>query len=208
MENALASLTARYGDRLVEMTCLDLASHEGYFATALARRMKHVLGVDMNAASITAARNMARLQGIDNVDFKLGHANALDRLDIAPADIVLVFGLIYHTEDPITVLRHASEHCRTAMYIETQLTNLELVGPVEWGSYRSQRPIEGTFYLVEDDFNREGGTTGMALIPSAKAIAYVLSRFGFQDVHHLEASAPWQEQLARKSRGVIAGFRT
>lgn len=207
LNSLLASLTNRYGDKLAEMTCLDIASHEGYFALALARRMKHVVGIDTNEASIVAARNMARLQGIPNVEFRQGNANALSGLGLAPADVVIIFGLIYHTEDPITVLRRAFEHCRSAMFIETQLTNLELSGPVEWGSFRWQMEIQGIFYLVEDVFSREGGTTGMALVPSVRAVTYTLSRLGFEEVVRLDIGHPWQEQFARGSRGIIAGFK-
>ena len=203
----LEVLDGRFGARLRDIECIDLASHEGFFSFELARRTRSVRGVDVRADSVDAARRMAILQDLSNVAFTVADVRSLDDRRFAPADFVLLYGLLYHTEDPIRVLRTAASLTRDTLLIETQTTDLELRGHVEWGHYQWRRPIEGVFYVVEDDEHREGGTSGVALIPSVSALTFVLSRLGFASVRTVPPPADSPEQLARGKRVVVVAHR-
>jgi tRNA (mo5U34)-methyltransferase len=203
----LSVLAERFGDRLSQIDCIDLASHEGFFSFELARRTQSVRGVDVRGDSVEAARKMAVLQGLTNTEFVTRDVNDLSVASFAPADFVLLYGLIYHTEDPVRVLRIASELTRDTLLIETQVTGLELGGGVEWGHYKAHKPIEGMFVVIADDQHREGGTTGIALIPSVSALRFILGRMGFAKVQVIAPPVDEPEQLARGHRVVIAAHR-
>jgi tRNA (mo5U34)-methyltransferase len=201
-------LSERFGARLPEIDCIDLASHEGFFSFELARRTRSVRGVDVREDSVAAARNMAVLQGLENVEFFAADVRNLTKQSFAPADVVLLYGLIYHTEDPIRILRTAAELARDTLVIESQVTALELTGDVEWGHYKSRKRIEGLFYVVADDHHREGGTTPIALIPSVEALRFTLGHLGFPNVRVVTPPEDEPEQLARGRRAVIVAHRS
>jgi hypothetical protein len=124
-----------------------------------------------------------------------------------PADFTLLYGLLYHLEDPLRVLRVASSLYRDTLLIETQLAGREVDGKIDWGQYMHFRDIRGLFYLVDNQDNHEGGPTNMALVPSVEALRWSLSRMGFNRVELLLPPAGGAEQLVRGSRGVSAAFR-
>ena len=200
-------LTDVFGDELSAAEAIDLASHEGWFSLELASRMRAVRGYDVNLESVEAARRMAALQGVANVAFTHCDIRDLERERVEPADAVLMYGLLYHVEDPIRILRIASDLARRVVLIETQVTGVELEMDVEFGHHRWMRPVHGIFALIDDDDNREGGNTGLAMIPSPQALKHCLSRFGFSRVQTVPISLDGPEQLARKRRVIIAGIR-
>ncbi len=80
-------------------THLDLQGHEtlldaycgiGTFTLPLARRLRTAVGIELQAAAVEQARTNATLNGIDNVEFRVGSVTALlPQSEIAP-DIVLL----------------------------------------------------------------------------------------------------------------------
>jgi 23S rRNA (cytosine1962-C5)-methyltransferase len=57
---------------------LDAFCYHGGFALQLARRARHVLAIDQDAAAVTRTRDNARRNGLDNVDVRA--ANAVEQL--------------------------------------------------------------------------------------------------------------------------------
>jgi hypothetical protein len=200
-------IKARFGDRLGDIECLDLACHEGWFSFELGRLTRSVRGIDSSSYNIAGAQLIKRAQDHDNVTFIETDMLELEPSSTKPADFVLLYGLMYHLEDPMRALRVASSLCRDTLLIETQLPGLELTGKIEWGRHDSFRDIRGIFYLVDDQDNYEGGPTDMALVPSLAALRWALSRMGFARVELVPPPAGGAEQLVRGSRGVIAAYR-
>ncbi len=188
-------------------TAIDFASHEGYFSVELSRHFKNVIGLEVREQSLDAARLMINALGIDNVSFRhIDLQTTPFDTDIEAADFVLMYGLLYHLEDPVHVLRLASRLCKKHILIETQVTTFDVSGKIEDGSYQWQRDIEGVFTLVADySHGREGGSTDVALVPSVSAIVFLLKSFGFTHIEVLKANAGDYEQFARQSRIVIHG---
>ena len=201
-------ITARFGDRLSKIDCIDLACHEGWFSFELARLTRAVRGFDFNAHNIAGADLMEDAQGCGNVTFVEMDILDLEPSTTQPADFVLLYGLIYHLEDPMRALRVASSLCLDTLLIETQLSGLDLVGRIEWGRHESFRDIRGLFYLVDDQDNYEGGPSDMALVPSIEALRWALSRMGFARVELVPPPADGAEQLVRGRRGVMVAYRT
>jgi tRNA (mo5U34)-methyltransferase len=194
----------------MRMTALDLASHEGFFTVELARHCRHVLGIELRERSITAAEMITTLLGLDNVAFRQADLLQIDAAEESAlaADFVLVFGLLYHLEDPLHMLRLACRLARRHILLESQVLPYEISGRVEDGSHLWQRDIHGSFGLVEDYCERrEGGSAEFALVPSVNALVHLLRRFGCAQVRVLPARETDHEQFRRGARVIIHGIK-
>ena len=188
------------------MTAIDLASHEGFFAIELAKHFSQVRGYEMRGDSIAAARLMTELFGVANIEYVEADLGKLSFDPALRADFVLVYGLIYHLEDPIGLLRLASRLCRTHILVETQVFPYDISGMVENGAYDSQRPVAGVFALTADNpASPEGGTTELALVPSLNALLSLLRGFGFAEIEVLPPAPGDYEQFRRGSRVIVYG---
>ncbi|MBS1678569.1 MAG: class I SAM-dependent methyltransferase [Actinobacteria bacterium] len=82
---------------------VEVACGPGLIARALAPRVGSVLGVDLTPAMITKARSEAAAAGVENVDFALGNATALDIPDDTVDGAITRFSL-HHIPAPVRVL--------------------------------------------------------------------------------------------------------
>ncbi len=90
-------------------TVLDLGAGAGFDAFLAAKRVGpsgQVIGVDMTAEMVRRARDAARADGVDNVDFRLGE---IERLPVADAtvDVVMSNCVINLSPDKPAVFREA-----------------------------------------------------------------------------------------------------
>jgi tRNA (mo5U34)-methyltransferase len=190
------------------LVAVDLASHEGYYSIELAKHFSHVHGLEIRPESIAASRLISEALGISNVTYTQVD---LQRMTYDPAfsgDFVLMFGLLYHLENPIHVLRLAAELSRKHILIETQVFPYDLSGRVEDGYYLSQREVHGIFSLSTDySSRREGGSTDLALVPSLNALLFLIKGFGFHETHVLTPDLNDYEQFRRGSRVLVYGAK-
>ena len=190
------------------LSALDFASHEGYFSIELAKHFAVVRGLEIRQESIAAARLITKALGINNVIYCEADLQRMTHDDQLCADLVLVYGLIYHLENPIHTLRLAAGLSRKHILIETQVFPYDVSGRLEDGHYQWQRAVEGVFSLSSDYSQaREGGSTDLALVPSLNALLFLLRTFGFQDLHVLEPDPGDYEQFRRGSRVVVYGSK-
>jgi tRNA (mo5U34)-methyltransferase len=193
-------------DRPHELTAIDFASHEGYYAIELARRFKSVRGYEIRPASLAAARLISGVLGVNNVEFVSADLQTMQYDPALEADFVLLYGLVYHLENPIHTIRLASQLSRRHILVETQVFPYDVSGGVEDGYYTNIRPIEGVFGLAPDyAHHREGGSTDLALVPSLNSLLFLLRTFGFDEVSVLPSNADDYEQFRRGSRVVVYG---
>ncbi|MBB6251323.1 class I SAM-dependent methyltransferase [Nitrospirillum iridis] len=187
-----------------QLTAIDLASHEGYFSIELSKHFRSVLGVEFKEDSIVAAQAMVRALSISNVSFMQADLQKAQPTESPTADFVLLYGLMYHLENPVHTLRLASAMCRQHMLIETQVMPYDIGGRMEDGHYRWQRDIQGIFGLAADyATGREGGSTDIALVPSVNTLFFLLRAFGFTTIKRLDAGPEDYEQFQRGSRVII-----
>lgn len=192
------------------MTALDLGSHEGFFTAELARRFGSVQGVELREDSARAAEMMLGVLGLGNAAIR-----QLDLLDLDAAreaglgaDFVLIYGLLYHVEDPLRLLRLACRLARRHILLETQVLPYDITGRVEDGSHLWQRDVHGGFGLVEDySARREGGSGDFALVPSVGALLFLLRRLGCAELRLLPAGPADHEQFRRGARVIIHGIK-
>ena len=201
-------LETRFPEALSDVSALDIACHQGFFSIALAEKLGEVTGLDVNAASLDQASRITAYLGRSNVRYVQADIQECDLNTIPPADVVVMYGLLYHMEDPIRLLRRAASLCRDTLVIETQLTAFDMVTDIEWGDYRQMRSVRGLFALVDDQDNPEGGVTTLATVPSYGALTYLLGQLGFDDIRRVPPPDAQAEQLHRGRRAVIAAHRT
>jgi hypothetical protein len=67
-----------------------------------------VRGLEIRQESVAAARLITKALGISNVIYSEADLQRMTHDDLLCADLVLVYGLIYHLENPIHTLRLAA----------------------------------------------------------------------------------------------------
>lgn len=196
----------RYVPDAAELVAFDFASHEGYYTIELARHFKAVRGYEVRQESLEAARLITDVLQAKNVEYCQADLQRM-KYDIEQtADFVLLYGLIYHLENPIQTLRLASQMTRKHILIETQVFQYEISGLIEDGSYNSQRQVEGVFGLARDYASRrEGGSTDIALVPSLNALLFLMQDFGFNKIETLPSAKDDYEQFSRGARVIVYG---
>jgi tRNA (mo5U34)-methyltransferase len=188
------------------LTAIDFASHEGYYSIELSRFFKSVRGYEYRVESLLAARLITDVLGVRNVEYVRADLQKMEFDQSLVADFVLVYGLIYHLENPIHAIRLASQLCRKHILVETQVFPYNISGMLEDGNYMNLRRVEGIFSLSPDYSHvREGGSTDIALVPSLNSVLYLLKNFGFSEVSALPSSPNDYEQFRRGSRVIVYG---
>ncbi len=196
LRNRLGAIDANYE------TCLDISCHEGYFSILLSEYFKNVTGLDKNPESLEKAKQITNLLGKTGIQYKNTSLESWD--DKKGADFVLCFGLLYHVENPVEIIRKLAVLTKKSVCIETQVLPYDLDGPIEDGSYMWQRDLQGSFGLCVDYSHRaEGGLTDLALVPSRKALEFLLRQFGFRTVEFYKPAPDDYEQFVRNHRVVV-----
>jgi len=186
----------------------DISSHQGYFTAELAKRFMHVRGYEYRPESIEKSKLMMQALNVSNVDFVQFDIQKEEVPKKQSFDFVLLYGLLYHMENPVHSLRVASAMSRQHLLIDTQIFPYDISGRIEDSAYMHQRPVEGIFSLTPDySAHREGGSTDFALVPSLNALTYLLSRFGFTNVKLVEPREDYYEQFLRRTRVIIHAQR-
>lgn len=199
-EKALRSYLGTLGSDCV--TALDISCHEGFFSLVLGEYFDSVVGVDKNPESLEKAKLIANLLGHPNIIFN--NSSLENYAEDQDADFVLCFGLLYHVENPIQILRKLALLAKKTVCIETQVLPYNLSGPIEDGSYLWQRELNGLFGLCVDYSDRsEGGLTDLALIPSRHCLEFLLKQFGFKTVNFYTPEPSDYEQFVRGHRVIV-----
>lgn len=207
-EMLVGALRERFNGNFENLTAIDLACHQGYFAIQLARAgFSAVSAVDARKSHVEDSRLIASVYGLSNLS--IHHSDIFD-LDLSASgrfDVVLMLGLLYHLENPVGALRIARSLCRNCCVIETQIVP-GLSGYVDYGSYQFVRPLKGSFGIIDETDETHGpeaGISGICLVPSKEALFWVLNKVGFSEVK-LVAPPPdaYEQHLHHKRVMVVA----
>jgi ubiquinone/menaquinone biosynthesis C-methylase UbiE len=204
-----AALDPLFGGRWADVSCIDVACHEGFFALQLAAKgCRKVLGVDAREEHVRDAKLIRTAYGHRNLEFRHADVRQMDPKDFGTFDVVLMLGLLYHLENPIGALRLAKALTRQVCLIETQVVP-NLTGITDRGNYQSQKEIHGSFAIVdqtEELADPESSISGITLYPSKEGLLWVLRKLGFARVEVLPPPQGAYEQLAAGKRIMVAGY--
>jgi len=196
-----------FGGRYSQLTAVDLASHQGYFAVKTAQLgFKQVLGIEARQSHVDDSRLITDVYGLPQLRFRQADIHDLNTRELGQFDLVLMLGLLYHLENPIGALRLCRELCKGLCLIETQIVP-GISGVVDYGSYQFVRPLKGSFGIIDETGETHGpeaSVTGICLVPSLEALFWLLRKVGFADVAVLEPPETAYEQLKYGKRVMVA----
>ncbi len=202
-------LNPRFENRWADITAVDLASHEGYFACHLAKKGTKVLGLEARQEHVDDANLISYGMGLsDKFHSRVQDVHEIDTKKEGQFDIVLMLGLIYHLENPVGAIRKAHALCKDVCLIETQVAP-NLSGQLDWGNYTFVKPMMGSFAIIDETEETHGpemSTTGICLAPSIEALMWIMRKVGFKEVKLIEPQEHYYEQHRFKKRVMIAGF--
>ncbi|NDD62368.1 MAG: methyltransferase domain-containing protein [Acidobacteria bacterium] len=183
-------------------SALDISCHEGYFSQVLKEYCPVVRGIDKNPESLRKAELISRVMGRSDIDYT---DSSLESWPTERgADFVLCYGLLYHVENTVEVVRKVAALTRRVACIETQVLPFNFGGSIEDGSYQWQREIHGLFGLCVDYSQRsEGGMTDLALVPSRNGLEFLLQQFGFRSIKYYPPEPSDYEQFVRGHRLIV-----
>jgi hypothetical protein len=190
------------------LTAIDFSSHQGFFSINLARHCRHVLGLEYQQRHVEAANLIKSVYRLANVDFVQENIETMPAGRYQPADIVIVFGLLYNLENPIGVLRRARELTRKVLLIETQTTILDLEGRIDSGHHAHTNDMHGCFGIFAGNpDNIDGSASDIVLYPSPKGLLWILRRLGFASAEILNPPPDAYQQLATGKRIMVMAQR-
>lgn len=207
LQMMFTALEGLFASDFSEITCLDLACNEGSFAIKMAERgWRDVLGIDCRRDHISKANLIRSVYGYENIRFERRDLTSLLRGQLSPVDVVLMFGILYHLEDPIGAMRLARALTKRVLLLETQVAP-GISGNIDWGSHHFQKEIMGTFCLIAESVdNPVAGSTGFCLCPSPEAVMNALKILGFRRVELLSPPKDGYEQLVSRKRIMVAAY--
>lgn len=201
LENYLASA---FANQCGNLEAIDLACHQGFYSIQLAKAgFGKVTALDVRHEHVADVALLADVYELDNLATLCSDLFDLDRS--SRYDLVLMFGLLYHLENPVGALRIARALTRRACLIETQVVP-HLSGMVDWGSYEYVRPLKGCFGIIDEideTHAPEASVTGICLAPSTEALLWLLHAVGFKQARVLAVPDNGYEQLRHGKRVMV-----
>jgi SAM-dependent methyltransferase len=179
-------------------TVLDVGAGPGHLAQYFVRRGCTVLSTDARAENVEQCRSLYPGHDARVLDVERDDIAALGRFDV-----VFCYGLLYHLEDPLLVLRKLVDVCDQLLLLETMVCD-------------SDAPV----LRLEDEYlSLNQALRGLAHRPSPAWIATTLDRIGMHHVYltsgppaHPDYRFEWRNSLetARDGhllRGVFVASR-
>jgi SAM-dependent methyltransferase len=166
----------------------DLGAGPGWFAARLTETGRDVLALEGRADLVNIVRERAPRARVEVFDFDAAAFEAVPPL----SDAVLCFGLLYHVENPLRVLRMCRKMAGRVLFLETMTV-----------------PEEGSIArIVPENPNETQGMRALALVLSPDAIGHALRAAGFSRVYRLEGASIGHDdfvdtQTRRKRRDIF-----
>ncbi len=202
-------LNPKFEGRWNDVTAVDLASHEGYFACHLANKGVNVTGLEARQEHVDDANLISNGMNLSDLfHSRVQDVHEIDEAATGTFDIVLMLGLIYHLENPVGAIRKARALCKDVCLIETQVAP-NLSGQLDWGNYTFVKPMMGSFAIIDETEETHGpemSTTGICLAPSIEALMWIMRKVGFREVKLIEPQKHHYEQHRFKKRVMVAGY--
>jgi hypothetical protein len=182
----LSKLDEIYHDRWSDISCLDIATNEGYFALEISRRgAKRVVAFDARQINIDKANFVKHHLGGDNLSY-----HAEDLLNLTPRrfgtfDLTLCLGLLYHMDNPMDAIRRTRAVTTGLCVIDTQVLHDTAELSTAWitdDKIIRTRDVIGVIEEPDAVWNPAASATGLSFVMSESALLLMLKYAGFRDV--------------------------
>jgi 2-polyprenyl-3-methyl-5-hydroxy-6-metoxy-1,4-benzoquinol methylase len=101
---------------------IDIGCNEGYFSAECALHGADVLGIEARLINIKKLEFVKSVLGIPTFRFARDEADAVTHEKYGSFDIALVLGLLYHLEEPFTLLENVAQMCDGFVLIDTLIS--------------------------------------------------------------------------------------
>lgn len=110
---------SKFKDFLPELrglNVLDVACNAGFYSFELARRGANVIGIDNSYEDIVRAKFAKKIMGVENVNFEIVDVDNANQELSQKFDLVLCLGLLYHVEDPKSIINKMAKLGDTVIF--------------------------------------------------------------------------------------------
>lgn len=147
----------------------DMGAGPGWFAARLTEAGHDVLALEGRAELVEIARQRAPQARFEVFDFDAAALSAVP----AQTDAALCFGLLYHVENPLRVLRMCRALAGRVLFLESMTA-----------------PEDGAVgHVVPENANDTQGMRSLALLLSPEAIVHGLHAAGFTRVYRVDGGS-------------------
>lgn len=199
-----------YAGRWQEVTCLDIACNEGFFAHEVARRgAKAVSGFDARDGNIEKAEFVRRHFGLENVRFEVEDVGNISLERFGTFDLTLCLGLLYHLESPMDTIRRVREVTRQLCVIDTQVLHTSAPVSTEWITDENiieTQDVIGIILEPDAMVNPAASVTGMSMVMNRSALLTMLRRAGFREIEQVEPYPGCFQPYATGDRVVLLAW--
>ncbi len=146
-------------------TAIDVGCGVGHFSALLSGIGFDVIGVDAREENVAeAARRFAHIK------FVPANAESEALRQFGKFDLVFCFGLLYHLENPLLVVRHLKELTRRVALVESV-------------TFPGEEPLMA---LIDEEVLEDQGLQHFAFYPTESCLIKMLFRAGFKHVYTLK----------------------
>lgn len=195
-----------FGGRWQEISCLDVACHEGWFALQVAQRgARLVRGIDIRPERIERANFVREAGKFANTTFEVHDLFALDPARNGIFDLTLFLGIFYHLEDPVRGFRAVRALTRELCVVEGQVARYNGNITTAWGNkdeLRSGPPC----VVVDADPQHARVGDAISLVPSLEALQKIVRAAGFRRTELISPTPSLHEQYVSFDRVILFAF--
>lgn len=155
------------GGSLKGLSVLDCGCYQGYWTVeAIRAGASRAVGIDARPQHLEQARFVARALGYGNATFE--QADVFDVERLGAFDVVFLYGILYHVDSPVDLLRRVRAVTRKLLVVDTDTLPLE----------------EPVLQLRYEDPGMEvnSATAPLVMVPSVSAVVRMLRHAGFDEV--------------------------
>jgi SAM-dependent methyltransferase len=161
------AVLAACGGSLEGLSVLDCGCYQGYWTVeAIRAGASRAVGIDARPEHLEQARFVARALGYANASFE--QADVFDVERLGTFDVVFLFGILYHVDSPVELLRRVRAVTRKLIVVDTD--TLPLDEPVLQLRYE------------DTGMDLNSATAPLVMVPSVSAVVRMLRHAGFGDV--------------------------
>jgi tRNA (mo5U34)-methyltransferase len=189
-----------------DVSCLDVACHEGWFAFQIAQRgARLVKGIDIRPERIERANFIKEAGAITNTSFEVRDLFTLDPAREGVFDLTLFLGILYHLEDPVRGFRAVRALTRDVCVIEGQVARFHENIATAWGSKEEIRSGPACVVIDADPQHSPAGA-GVSLVPSLEALQKIIRAAGFRRQELVQPVPSLHEQYVHFDRVIVFAF--
>jgi len=189
-----------------EISCLDIACHEGWFTFQIAQRgARLVKGIDIRPERIERAHFIKEAGAFANTRFEVRDLFELDPSEDGVHDLTLFLGIFYHLEDPVRGFRAVRALTRNVCIIEGQVARSKENITTAWGNRREIRSGPGCA-VIDADPQHSPVSTGVSLVPSLEALQKIIRAAGFRRQELVQPDSSLHEQYVNFDRVIVFAY--